>query len=160
MASGCRRKSQTLNDVLQRIPASEVVRIEILRGSEVAGDASGDAVLANVVRTPSTGGGAWGLGMELAEARPGAERLVRLGRTSRRHGIFARRQYLRAATRAARRAPCIDGAGALMARRRDVSPREFAEYAFNGQAARPLGGGKLVVHRAGVISRYNDDSGC
>src|SRR6201999_2273529 len=51
-------KTQTLSDVLQRVPASEVVRVEILRGNEVAGDASGATVLANVVRTHSTGGGA------------------------------------------------------------------------------------------------------
>ena len=44
-------KSQTLEDVLLRVPASEVLRIEILRGTDVAGDASNAAVLANVIRT-------------------------------------------------------------------------------------------------------------
>jgi hypothetical protein len=48
----------------------EVLRIELLRGSEVAGDASGAALLANVVRTPTSGGGAWWRGAELASRSP------------------------------------------------------------------------------------------
>src|SRR4029079_620122 len=57
-------KSQTLADILQRIPAAQVLRIELLRGGETAGDASGQAVVANVVRTPSAGQGAFSLGAE------------------------------------------------------------------------------------------------
>src|SRR3982751_2181771 len=59
-------KSQTLSDVLSRIPAAEVARIEILRGSDAAGDASGASVLANVIRTRNVGGGWWSGGFELA----------------------------------------------------------------------------------------------
>ena len=58
-------KSQTLEDVLLRVPASEVLRIEILRGADVAGDASNAAVLANVVRTRTAGGGTWMAGFEM-----------------------------------------------------------------------------------------------
>ena len=58
-------KSQNLRDVLGRVAAKEVLRIEVLRGSEVAGDASGAAVLANVVRTPASGGGTWEAGVEV-----------------------------------------------------------------------------------------------
>ena len=58
-------KSQNLRDVLGRVAAKEVLRIEILRGAEVAGDASGAAVLANVVRTPTAGGGTWQAGVEM-----------------------------------------------------------------------------------------------
>src|SRR5437868_3293033 len=46
-------KSQTLADILQRIPAKQVRRIELLRGGEAGTDASGNAVIANTVRTPS-----------------------------------------------------------------------------------------------------------
>jgi hypothetical protein len=60
-------KSQTLADILQRIPAAQVVRIELLRGAQAAGDASGFAIIANVVRTHSAGGGAWSLGYEIAQ---------------------------------------------------------------------------------------------
>ena len=42
-------KSQGVEGMLQRIPASQVVRLEVLRGAAVAGDASGQAILLNVV---------------------------------------------------------------------------------------------------------------
>jgi len=57
-------KSQTLDSILSRIPASQVLRIELLRGAEVAGDASGQAVLLNVVRTASAGSGVYEIGFE------------------------------------------------------------------------------------------------
>src|SRR5262245_46608022 len=41
-------KSQTLEDILSRIPAAQVRRIEVLRGTESRAEAYGDAVLANV----------------------------------------------------------------------------------------------------------------
>src|SRR5215510_3377382 len=45
-------KDQKLEEVLQRIPSGQVLRIEILRGVAVAGDPSGQEVLLNVVRMP------------------------------------------------------------------------------------------------------------
>src|SRR6185295_8585821 len=45
-------KSQSVQTILQNIPAAQVLRIEVLRGAAVAGDASGQSVLINVVRTP------------------------------------------------------------------------------------------------------------
>jgi hypothetical protein len=152
-------KSQSVDDVLQRIPAAEVVRVEILRGSEVAGDASGAAVLANVVRTPSTGGGAWGLGFELAnqdEAAPNGW----FG-WGGRHGVteyslggssYALQRDLPGERRV------FDADGDLTGLRRDVSPREFAEYALNGQVARPQAGGKLTFTAQAKYSRYADES--
>jgi hypothetical protein len=151
-------KSQTLADVLQRIPASEVVRIEILRGSEVAGDASGDAVLANVVRTHSSGGGAWGLGAELAGRDPAPNGWFGWGG---RRGItefsLGGNSYALQRELPGERS-VFDQSGALIGRRRDTSPREFAEYALNGEAARPLGGGKFTLTGQAAYSRYSDES--
>ena len=45
-------KSQSLSAILSRIPANQVVRIEVLRGAAVSGDASGQSTLINIVRTP------------------------------------------------------------------------------------------------------------
>src|SRR5687768_3038537 len=69
-------KSQSLQDVLGRVAAREVLRIEILRGDQVAGDASGAAVLANVVRTPAAGGGTWQAGVEMTNEDRSEERRV------------------------------------------------------------------------------------
>lgn len=52
-------KSQGVEGILQRIPANQVVRLEILRGAAVAGDASGQSMLLNVVRTPTAGSGVY-----------------------------------------------------------------------------------------------------
>ncbi|MBP6688780.1 MAG: TonB-dependent receptor plug domain-containing protein, partial [Hyphomonadaceae bacterium] len=58
-------KSQGVGGILSRIPASQVVRLEILRGAAVAGDASGQSTLLNVVRTESAGSGVYSGGFEL-----------------------------------------------------------------------------------------------
>src|SRR5688572_2910946 len=60
-------KEQTLEEILRRIPAAQVLGIEILRGAQTAGDASGQAVLLNVMRTPFTGQGVGALGFEYAQ---------------------------------------------------------------------------------------------
>ncbi len=57
-------KSQSIDSVLAQIPASQVVRLEVLRGAAVAGDASGQAMLVNIVRTPSAGSGVDEVGFE------------------------------------------------------------------------------------------------
>ncbi len=150
-------KSQSVKDFLQRVPAGEVVRIEILRGG-IVGDASGAAVLANVVRRHSAGGGAWGLGTELATRSPAPNGWFswggRRGLTDYSIGgnSYAFERDL-PGTRVVR-----DAAGAIIARRESTSPREYAQYELNGQAARALGGGKLAVTGEVGYSRYHDDS--
>ena len=56
-------KTQSLDNILSQIPATQVVRVEVLRGAAVSGDASGASVLINIVRTPSAGSGLWNLGV-------------------------------------------------------------------------------------------------
>jgi hypothetical protein len=151
-------KSQTLSDVLQRVPAGEVLRIELLRGGAVAGDASGGSVLANVVRTPSTGGGAWGLGFEAAGREPAPNGFFAWGgrRGVTEYSLGGNSYALQRELPGER--SVYDPAGTLTARRRDESPREFAEYALNGQAARPLGVGRLSLTGQVSYSRYADES--
>jgi hypothetical protein len=152
-------KSQTSSDVLTRVPANEVLRIELLRGSEVAGDASGAALLANIVRTPTSGGGAWGLGAEVANRdRPAPNAWFGWGG---RRGVT---EYsLGGSSYALQRdlpgeRSVRDGAGLLSASRTSGSPREFAEYGVNGQAARPLAGGRISFTGQVHYSRYHEDS--
>jgi hypothetical protein len=59
-------KSEDVEDLLERIPARDVVRIELIRG-EGASASSAQAVRANVVRRPSDGAGVWEAGLERAE---------------------------------------------------------------------------------------------
>lgn len=149
-------KSQTLGDILQRIPASQVVRIELLRGGAAAGDASGFAVLANVVRTRAAGGGAWQLGTEYAGRAPvpngWAAWSGRVGRTDYSLGVngysLLREEHgSRVIT---------DETGAVTANRTDVSPRSFYEIAINGEASRAMLGGLTRITGQVSRSRYHE----
>jgi hypothetical protein len=59
-------KSEDVEDLLERIPARDVVRIELIRG-EGASAASAQAVRVNVVRRPSDGAGVWEASLERAD---------------------------------------------------------------------------------------------
>jgi hypothetical protein len=59
-------KSEDLADILERIPAGDVVRIELIRG-EGASASSAQAVRVNVVRSPSEGAGVWEASLERAD---------------------------------------------------------------------------------------------
>ena len=151
-------KSQTAEDVLKRIPAAEVVRIELLRGSDVSGDASGASLLANVVRRSETGGGAWQAGVELANrdepapngwfAYGGRHELIEYSLGGSTYAL--ERDLAGQRTR-------HDAAGNLTEQRADDSPREFAEYGLNGQAMHPLGEGTLTLTGQAHYSRYHHD---
>jgi len=152
-------KSQTLSDVLSRIPANEVVRVEILRGSDAAGDASGATVLANVVRTPSVGGGWWSAGFELAgqdEPAPNAN-FGWSGRRGQSEYSLGGSSYSFKRELPGTR-DLFDGSGHLTGHRIDESPREFSEYAINGEVKRGVGEGRLVLTGQVDYSRYHDDS--
>jgi hypothetical protein len=152
-------KSQTLTDILQRIPAAQVVRIEILRGTETAGDESGQNMLANVVLAASTGQGVWALGGEYANRhRPAPNGRVfwsdRAGATEYNLGAmgysFSRNLPGDRTIR--------DDAGELTATLEDDSPRTYYEFALNGAARRPAFGGQLRITGHIRQSRYEDDS--
>jgi outer membrane receptor protein involved in Fe transport len=59
-------KAQDIEDILERIPAEDVVRIELVRGAGSSA-ASAQGVRVNVVRRASSGSGVWDLGGTLAE---------------------------------------------------------------------------------------------
>jgi hypothetical protein len=54
-------KSSGLRGALIRIPAQQVIRIEILRGGVSAGEAAGQSIVANVIRSNTGTSGTWAL---------------------------------------------------------------------------------------------------
>lgn len=152
-------KSQSLEDILKRIPAAQVVRLEILRGTQTAGDASGDSLLVNVVRTPSAGGGFWSAGFEYAqqdEPAPHAN-FAWAGRIGDiEYGIGAQTYALKRELPGARRV--TDATGALIETKREESPREFEEYAVNGEVSRDLFGGRFRATGQVHTSRYAQEN--
>lgn len=149
-------KSQSLRDVLGRVAAREVLRIEVLRGSAVAGDASGASVLANVVRTPASGGGTWEAGFEVTnEDKPmpngkfgwsGRQDSTEfsLGGTAFTHDHVSAGEFT-----------WRDGAGNVFERRREGFPHQNGDYALNGQVAFAAGGGKLAL--TGQLAYFRHD---
>ena len=151
-------KSQTLGDILQRIPAKQILRIELLRGARAASDGSGHAVLLNIVRTPSAGQGVWSLGAEYAGRVPmpngWASWSGRVGRTE--YSLGASGYSLMRNLPGHRTLSAGDGTPT--GSRDDESPRTFYESAINGEAARPVLGGRLHLTGQFYLSRYGDDS--
>lgn len=152
-------KSQSLEGILSRIPASQVVRIELLRGAEVAGDASGQSVLLNVVRTATAGSGVWEGGFELTSRDVIAPRgeLSYSGRNGNiEYGIGGSvfSQY--------RDLPgwrtFHDASGALTGSADTPSPRDFREAALNGNLAFPLAGGRLSATSQVNWFRFHADN--
>lgn len=153
-------KSQSLDGILSRIPANQVVRIEVLRGAEVAGDASGQAVLLNVVRTATAGSGVWNAGFE----RTSREVLAPRGEASYsgRDGnvewgvgasVFSQYRDLPGWRR------FYDGVGVYTGRADTPSPRDFRQAAINGNLAFPLAGGRMNVTSQINWSRFQADNG-
>src|SRR5690606_24725971 len=137
-------KSQSLEGILSRIPASQVVRIELLRGAEVAGDASGQAVLLNIVRTSTAGSGVYEAGFEVTSREVVSPRgeISYAGRNGNfEYGIGASifSQY--------RDLPgwrvFFDPADTIVRRAETPSPRDYREASVNGNMAFPLAGGRL-----------------
>jgi hypothetical protein len=136
-------KSQSLETILERIPAAQVVRLEVLRGGAVAGDASGQAVLLNVVRTPTGGSGLWGTGAEIFDTdispRANASYSGRNGQVE--WGLGGSYYSERRAQPGRRR--LLDGNANQYGVVITPSPIFFRESFLNGNVAAPLFGGQF-----------------
>ncbi|MFL6550990.1 MAG: TonB-dependent receptor plug domain-containing protein [Povalibacter sp.] len=152
-------KSQTLEDILQRIPAGQVLRIEVLRGSDLTGDRASDSLMVNVVRTPAAGSGVWSTGFELAQQHEPAPNgyaswAGRIGKVD--YGLGVNTYSLKRELPGRRRV--TDGDGVLQETRDEESPREFEEYAINGEVSRALFGGRLRATGQAYRSHYHQDN--
>jgi hypothetical protein len=139
-------KSQGVDGILSRIPASQVVRVELLRGAEVAGDASGQAVLLNIVRTPTAGSGVYELEFEYSgqfqeRATPrfdisynGRNGQIEWGVGTR---LFSQNRNLPGERR------FYDGAGVYQGRADWNNPRDLWDPYVTGNIAFPLVGGRF-----------------
>jgi outer membrane cobalamin receptor len=66
LIDGVRPTSKTggLTEVLKRIPADQVIRIEVLRGGNSAGETAGQSIVANVIRAQGSTSGTWDITSE------------------------------------------------------------------------------------------------
>jgi hypothetical protein len=151
-------KSQTLSDVLERVPASEVIRIELLRGAEVAGDASGASMLANVIRTRTANSGTWEAGTEVTNEREPtpAGRFAWSGRQEATQYSIGANVYTHDHTNGIVR-ETTDGAGTPLARSRGAFPHTNGEYALNGEVSLPAADGKITFTGQAAYLDHSED---
>lgn len=152
-------KSQSVSSILSRIPSNQVVRIELLRGAEVAGDASGQSVLLNVVRTPSGGSGVWEGGMEVTSRHIVAPRADvsysgRFGQTEYSVGAnyFSTYRDLPGGRR------FYDADGTQTGSMLTPSPRNFREGSLTATLATPVLGGRLSANAQIDGFRFHADN--
>lgn len=146
-------KAQELDDILSRIPASDVIRIELLRGSSAG---SGQTMRVNVVRRPGGGDGVWKV--ELAHTRGGRVTPSAEAAWTGRRGDF---EYGLSAALAQEHLPVrgersdFDAAGALDEGRSERVPSDEREMRLAGEASFPWAGGALALNAQ--ISRVEYD---
>ena len=138
-------KSQSLEDILTRIPATDIARIELVRG-ESSGAAGGQTAYVNVVRASAGGKTVWTLGAEI-------DRYKRIGpqaEASYSRSIGAGTLSLRAAhteQRATEKGPRIryNNAGAVLSQRNEIAPSPEKETQISGEWSAPFAGGELSL---------------
>ncbi|HWA01731.1 MAG TPA: outer membrane beta-barrel protein [Caulobacterales bacterium] len=139
-------KTQPINSILSHIPAAQVVRIEVLRGAAVSGDASGQAVLLNIVRTPTAGSGVYEVGLEFSgedehRGMPRADASYNGRRGQLEWGVGYRLQTQNRDLPGQR--SFYDGAGNFTGRATITNPREIWDPYYNANIAFPLLGGRF-----------------
>lgn len=152
-------KSQSLSGILSRIPASQVVRIEVLRGAAVAGDASGQSVLVNIVRVPTAGSGVWQAGFEynrrILAPQGEASWSGRAGRTE--YGIGA--SYYSQFRDLPGYRNTYDANSVRTGFVDTPSPRNYREASINGNFATSLFGGRLSTTEQINYWRFHAQNG-
>ncbi|MBL8530485.1 MAG: TonB-dependent receptor [Hyphomonadaceae bacterium] len=150
-------KNQSLDTILSQIPASQVVRVEVLRGDATAGDASGRAVLLNVVRTPNAGSGVWGTGFEYTSREVVAPRanISYSGRNGNVEWGLGGSMLTQARSLPGWRR-YYDGTNTYFEFVDTPQPRNLGEAQINGNIAFPLAGGRLGLR--GQVSGFSYDN--
>lgn len=139
-------KDGGLEDALGRIPANQVGRIEVIRGSAGLSEAAGQSVVANIIRQRGGTAGSWQLELERAAdgiVYPNGE--VTLARqfgaweTSTKANAFWERFPLAG--------PRIQTGpdGALLSSQLEDRPGVLTDAFISSEAERPAAGGKLTL---------------
>lgn len=139
-------KSEDIEDILERIPAADVVRIELLRGAG-ASASNAQAVRLNIVRRPSSGEGVWET--ELSRAEDG--RVSPAGQASW-SGRQGRVEYTLSAMAEQSHTPidgtmqAFDAGGGAEDTEVERIVENETEARVSGEISRPFAGGALTLN--------------
>ncbi|ANP47375.1 outer membrane beta-barrel protein [Candidatus Viadribacter manganicus] len=153
-------KSQGVEGILSRIPANQVVRLEVLRGAAVAGDASGQSTLLNLVRTASAGSGVYEAGFELTSRGVPAPRgeLSYSGRNGNVEYSLAGSLFSQYRDLPGWRIFSNEPGEVYAGRAETPSPRDVREGSITGSIAFPFLGGRLSTNAQVNAFRFNADN--
>lgn len=150
-------KSDGLRGALERIPASQVLRIEILRGGAGSSEAAGHEIVANVIKKAIETSGTWGANLIYSpndEIQPQIEAsiAIKLGEWDSLFDmeIAAEPEY-RTITRD------NFNANNKTSHAQETLASLEKVLAINGEGSRPLGGGKLTLNTAFRRSHWHSD---
>lgn len=156
LINGERPSSKTggIEDALSRVPADAVTRIDLIRGSAGASETAGQAIVANVIRTTTSGSSRWEAQLKrAAHGRINAEAELSLSRsfgaweTSTELDAMINRQPLDG-TRISR-----DAAGALSLIEFESRPGTVRRITISAEAKRDAAGGVLTLN-----GRFNPET--
>lgn len=148
-------KSQSLEDILSRIPAAQVAHIELIRAAANS-EASGQSVVVNVVRNAAAKGASGTYDLDLQRTED--ERIEVRGSGSYTGHIGAA-EYTLGAGRYIEDRPLVgdrtirDGNLSLIGSRQDYTPRTYREVTPNASFTTPLWGGTLNLNAS--AKRWN-----
>ncbi len=157
LVDGARPGSKTgLDNVLRRIPAAQVQRIEVIRGGAGASDAAGQTVIANVVRIPgaSTGTSIVRLvrkndGTIRPQTETSYSTTIDGWETSSKLDAAFRRQPRDISFRD------FDETNSLTSSGEEERPENFKWLWYNGEASKDLFGGKLVLNTVAGLDTFD-----
>lgn len=150
-------KGNGLEEALERIPASQVKEIVLIRGAE-SGEAQGQAVVADVIRVGGGTAGTWEATLERSSGGVVYPQLegsysTQIGAWSADFkGLLYSEEFPSYATRSVH-----DASGLLLTTRRDVRPTRYKEIATSMEASRPLGRGTLRLTTRGSVWWFDLD---
>jgi outer membrane receptor protein involved in Fe transport len=152
-------KGDTLDEVLRRIPASSVLRIDVIRGGAPGIDMQGKTVLANVVRKAQSGPKVTvaAAGYRAYDARLGAalrlEGTDRIGATAIEGSLFLAKGFDDSwgdGPRITR-----DASGAVTLAAAEKNDADALTYKATAAVESPLAGGKLRIDGSVVMNPYD-----
>ena len=154
-------KAGGLDEVLKRIPANTVARVEISRGAQRAGETAGQGIVAKVVTQSSGISGTWSAELErnsdgLIYPRGEISVSAPVGpwsTTTRLNGYWEQFVFSDFDRQT------FDGAGALLVFEEETLPSTLREVFIATEAKRPLGGGTLTLNGRFGNSRFYQETG-
>ncbi|MEM1105154.1 MAG: TonB-dependent receptor [Pseudomonadota bacterium] len=154
-------KAGGLEEVLRRIPADTVDRIELSRGAQRAGETAGQGLVANVVRKSESVAGTWSAELErnienlvYPRAEVSVTAPVGAWRTTTRLNGFWEQFPFKVYTRQR-----LDADGALLLFEEETLPSTLLEAFASTEAKRPWLGGALTVNLRIGNSRFYQETG-